>query len=93
MVCSVLECNSLEPISSTEIDGVRETLSFEPLWLVLTMSFYDNVVQSQKYTSSGTFQLFLKVFVPLASTRHIMHRGVVACAPTGFLQGDLTDRP
>ena len=53
----------------------------------------DKAIQSQKYTPIARFQLFLKVFVPLASTRHIMHRGVVACAPTGFLQGDLTDRP
>ena len=53
----------------------------------------DNAIQSQKYTPIARFQLFLKVFVPLASTRHIMRRGVIACAPTGFLQGDLTDRP
>jgi len=29
----------------------------------------DNAIQCQKYTSIGRFQLFLKVFVPLASTR------------------------
>jgi hypothetical protein len=32
------------------------------------VAFDDKVVQYQKYTSSGTFQLFLKVSAPLAST-------------------------
>jgi hypothetical protein len=32
------------------------------------VAFDDKVVQYQKYTSSGTFQLFLKVLAPLAST-------------------------
>jgi hypothetical protein len=48
----------------TEIDGVCETLSAGA-----SVALDDNAIQSQKYTSIGRFQLFLKVFVPLASTR------------------------
>ena len=33
------------------------------------MALDDNAIQCQKYTSIGRFQLFLKVFVPLAFTR------------------------
>ena len=48
----------------TEIDGVSENLS-----VGASVALNDNAIQSQKYTSMGRFQLFLKVFVPLASTR------------------------
>jgi hypothetical protein len=48
----------------TEIDGVCENLS-----VGASVALDDNAIQSQKYTSIGRFQLFLKVFVPLASTR------------------------
>jgi hypothetical protein len=48
----------------TEIDGVGENLSVRA-----SVALDDNAIQSQKYTSIGRFQLFLKVFVPLASTR------------------------
>jgi hypothetical protein len=48
----------------TEIDGVCENVSVRA-----SVALDDNAIQSQKYTSIGRFQLFLKVFVPLASTR------------------------
>jgi len=48
----------------TEIDGVCENLS-----VGASVALDDNAIQSQKYTSIGKFQLFLKIFVPLASTR------------------------
>jgi hypothetical protein len=48
----------------TEIDGVCENLS-----IGASVALDDNAIQSQKYTSIGKFQLFWKIFVPLASTR------------------------
>jgi hypothetical protein len=47
-----------------ENDGVCETFS-----VGASMAIDENAIQSQKYTSIRMFQLFLKVFVPLASTR------------------------
>jgi hypothetical protein len=49
----------------TEIEGICETLS-----VGASVALDDNAIQSQKYTFIGRFQLFLKVFVPLASTRN-----------------------
>ena len=48
----------------TEPDGVCETLS-----VGASVALDDNAIQSQKYTSIGRFQLFLRVFVPFAFTR------------------------
>ena len=48
----------------TEIDGVCENLS-----VGASVALDDNAIQSQKYTSIGRFQLFLKVFVALACAR------------------------
>jgi hypothetical protein len=49
----------------TEIDGVCENLS-----VGASVALDDNAIRSQKYTSIGRFQLFLKVFAPLAFTRN-----------------------
>jgi hypothetical protein len=46
----------------TELDGVCENLS-----VGASMAPDDNAVQSQKYTSIGRFQLFLKVSGKLAA--------------------------
>jgi hypothetical protein len=64
IVCQILECNSWSTIAPNETDGVCETLS-----VGASMALDDNVTPFQKYTSIGRLQLFLKVFVPLASTR------------------------
>jgi hypothetical protein len=52
----------LERYFLTGIDGVCETLSVEPPWLLMTMPF-----NPKGTPPAGGFKLLLKLFVPLAS--------------------------